>query len=261
MENLHVISYNVNGLKNDKKRGAIFNWLRSKGSDIILLQETHCHLRKERYKWGKEWNGKSLWSMGSSHSKGVTVLFKEKMDLEITEQIIDPNGRYVVFKLKTSNGTYKVFNIYAPVNEYERVIFFNDISVLLDNNDESVEIIIGGDYNCTLNNAMDRYNCTSNIDIGQIDLKNVMGNFYLEDIWRRRNPDVKQFSWEGRGKKSRIDYFLVSKSLDGQIENVQYINAPFSDHSVVYMKIRTTDIKTGKGIWKMNVQTIKTDLF
>ena len=27
------------------------------------------------------------------------------------------------------------------------------------------------------------------------------------------------------------------------------------------MKIRTTDIKTGKGIWKMNVQTIKTDLF
>ena len=156
--------------------------------------------------------------MGSSHSKGVTVLFKEKMDLEITEQIIDPNGRYVVFELKTSNCTYKVFNIYAPVNEYERVIFFNDISVLLCNNDESVEIIIGGDYNCTLNNAMDRHNCTSNIDIGQIDLKNVMGNFDLEDIWRRRNPDVKQFSWEGRGKKSRIDYFLVSKSLDGQIE-------------------------------------------
>ena len=88
------------------------------------------------------------------------------MDLEITEQIIDPNGRYVVFELKTSNGTYKVFNIYAPVNEYERVNFFNDISVLLCNNDESVEIIIGGDYKCTLNNAMDRYNCTSNIDIG-----------------------------------------------------------------------------------------------
>ena len=139
--------------------------------------------------------------------------------------------------------------------------FFDDISVLLSNNDESVEIIIGGDYNCTLNNAIDRYNCTSNIDIGQIDLKNVMGNFDLADIWRRRNPDVKQFSWEGRGKKSRIDYFLVSKSLDGQIGNVQYINAPFSDHSVVYIKIRTTDIKTGKGIWKMNVQTIKTDLF
>ena len=30
METLRVISYNVNGLKNDKKRGAIFNWLRSK---------------------------------------------------------------------------------------------------------------------------------------------------------------------------------------------------------------------------------------
>ena len=65
-------------IKEWQKRGAIFNWLRSKGSDIIFLQETHCHLRKERYKRGKEWNGKSLWSMGTSHSKGVTILFKEK---------------------------------------------------------------------------------------------------------------------------------------------------------------------------------------
>ena len=199
--------------------------------------------------------------MGTSHSKGVTVLFKEKMDFDITEQMIDSNGRYVVFKLKTSNGTFKVFNIYAPVNEYERVKFFNDISALLCDNDENVETIIGGDYNCTLNNAIDRYNCTTKIDIGQIDLKNVMENFDLEDIWRRRNPDVRQFSWEGRGKKSRIDYFLVSKSLDGQIEDINYINAPFSDHSAVHMKIRMTSIKTGRGIWKMNVQTIKTDLF
>ena len=43
-------------------------------------------------------------------------------------------------------------------------------------NDENVETIIGGDYNCTLNNAIDRYNCTTKIDIGQIDLKNVMEN-------------------------------------------------------------------------------------
>ena len=135
--------------------------------------------------------------MGTSHSKGVTILFKEKMDFEITEQIIDSNRRCVVFKLKTSHGTYKVFNIYAPVNEYERVKFFNDISALLCDNDENVETMIGGDYNFTLNNAIDRYNCTSKIDIGQIDLKNIMENFYLEDIWRRRNPDVNSF--RGRG--------------------------------------------------------------
>ena len=74
--------------------------------------------------------------MGTSHSKGVTVLFKEKMDFDITEQIIDSNGRYVVFKLKTSNGIYKIFIIYAPVNAYERVKFFNDISALLCDDDE-----------------------------------------------------------------------------------------------------------------------------
>ena len=119
--------------------------------------------------------------------------------------MIDANGRYVAFKLKTSNGIYTIFNIYAPVNAYERVKLFNDISALLCANDENVETIIGGDYNCTLNNAIDRCNCTSKIDIGQIDLKNDMENCDLEDIWKRRNPDIKQFSWEGRGKiKNRL---------------------------------------------------------
>ena len=46
-------------------------------------------------------------------------------------------------------------------------------------------------------------------------------------------------------------------TLDGQIEYIYYIKTPFSDHSAVYMKIRITNIKTGRGIWKMNVQTIK----
>ena len=46
-----------------------------------------------------------------------------------------------------------------------------------DNND--VETIIGGDYNCTLNNEANHYNCTSTIDIGQIDLKYFMENYDL----------------------------------------------------------------------------------
>ena len=64
-------------------------------------------------------------------------------------------------------------NVYAPVDEYERVKFINDMQCLIrdDDNQESSEIIIGGDYNCTMNNVMDRCNCTSLVDIGQIDLK------------------------------------------------------------------------------------------
>ena len=108
-----------------------------------------------------------------------------------------------------------------------------------------------GDYNCTMINELDRYNCSTLRDIGQIDLKLLMERYDWEDIWRRRYPDKKQFSWEGREKFSRIDYFLVSKSLDCQIDMIQKSDAPFSDHSVVHLKSKqwTFHLERGYGKW------------
>ena len=262
MASLNIIPYNVRGMKNDKKRRAIYCWIKEKKWDVILLQETHCHLNKEKFRWSKEWDGYSIWSLGTSHSKGVTILCKEKMKSDIYDEKIDVNGRYISFKIKYGEACYQIVHIYAPVDEYERVKFINEISSsIIDDQDENTEIIIGGDYNCTMNNELDRYNCTTLRDIGQIDLKLLMERYDLEDIWRRRYPDKKQFSWEGREKFSRIDYFLVSKSLDCHIDMIQYLDAPFSDHSVVHLKIKTTNVSHGKGLWKMNVSTIKSELF
>ena len=42
---------------------------------------------------------------------------------------------------------------------------------------------------------------------------------------------------------------------------IQYSDAPFSDHSVVHLKINTTDISHGKGLWEMDVSTIKSEIF
>ena len=260
MEGLNIVSYNVRGLRNNKKRLALYEWVKEKEYEIILLQETHCHLKKETIKWGKEWKGKSIWCKGTSRSKGVTVLFKEYSRLEYSNEVIDPNGRFIALDIKINENKYRIINIYAPNQEYERVKFFNEMNELV-NLDDDMEVIIGGDYNCTLENDIDRYKCCSSADVGQIDLKYFMDSYKLEDIWRRRNPTERKYSWEGRGKLSRIDYWLVSKTMDSQITYVDYVAAPFSDHSAVNIKIRTTDIEYGKGLWKMNVSIINSELF
>ena len=79
---LTAATLNINGLQNNQKRKATFNWLKSLNFDIIYLQETHCHTRKDVKKWSHEWGpGKnSIWSNGSSNSKGVAVLFKPHVD-------------------------------------------------------------------------------------------------------------------------------------------------------------------------------------
>ena len=105
------------------------------------------------------------------------------MKSDIYDEKIDVNGRYISFKIKYGEACYQIVNIYAPVDEYERVKFINEISSsIIDDQDENTEIIIGGDYICTMNNELDRYNCTTLRDIGQIDLKLLMERYDLEDI-------------------------------------------------------------------------------
>ena len=74
-DSIAILSYNVRGLKDKKKRLAVYDFLKTKKIDVILLQETHCHLKQEEYRWGREWGGVSLWSKGTGNSKGVAILF------------------------------------------------------------------------------------------------------------------------------------------------------------------------------------------
>ena len=96
---LSCYTYNVRGLREDKKRGAVYKWLLAKNCDVILLQETHCHHKKEEIMWGREWGGQSFWSPGTSHSKGVTVLSNPMVNYSLSDKDIDPNGRYIRVKV------------------------------------------------------------------------------------------------------------------------------------------------------------------
>ena len=149
MEGLNIVSYNTK--KWQEEISTI--WVgKIKKHDIILLEETHRHLEKDTIKWDKEWKGKSIWYKGTSRSKGVTIT-KENNRLQYSNEVIDRNGRFIAFD-----------------QEYERVKFFNEMNELM-NLDDDMEVIIGGDYNCTLENDIDRYNCCSSADVGLRNLK------------------------------------------------------------------------------------------
>ena len=49
---LELLSYSVKGLKDKHKRSTTFCSLREKNCDMILLQATRCHLRKNDTRWG-----------------------------------------------------------------------------------------------------------------------------------------------------------------------------------------------------------------
>lgn len=72
---LKILSLNVRGLNKTTKRRQIFRWLHQQNSDVVYLQETYSSPQTIKL-WEPEWGGKIVESHGSSHSRGVMILFK-----------------------------------------------------------------------------------------------------------------------------------------------------------------------------------------
>ena len=112
-----------------------------------------------------------------------------------------------------------------------------------------------------MNSSLDRFNCSDKNDLGQIDLHHLSNALDIEDVWRRRYPDNREYTWDGRNKMSRIDFWLTSKSLNNQIEDIFHCYAPYTDHKSINIILKTDELPRGKGIWKMNVSNILKEEF
>ena len=66
----------------------------------IFLQETYSSTETIK-RWEAEWGGKVVASHGTTHSKGVMVLFKPNLNVTINKTLADKNGRYIL--AETSN--------------------------------------------------------------------------------------------------------------------------------------------------------------
>ena len=71
-DSLKLLSLNVRGLGNFRKRRATFTWLRKQKADLIFLQETHTTKNCES-QWKKEWGSSIMFSHGSTNARGVAV--------------------------------------------------------------------------------------------------------------------------------------------------------------------------------------------
>ena len=225
------------------------------------MSDTHCNSPNAAKKWSKEWSldkKNSIWSLGTAKRKGVAILFNDKLrenhpDMKVSHISNDSRGRFIKCILTINECKFRILVVYAPNNPLERIQFFIDLLEVLNDGIEDAENICGGDWNCTMDTILDRLNCISkHNDSGQTNLNYLCNIFDLEDIWRRRYPLNREYTWTGKGKFSRIDFWLTSRSLNSQIDKVYISFAPFTDHSAIILVINTEEVKRGKGTWKMN---------
>ena len=187
-----IISLNVRGLSNFKKRRTIFAWCRKMKTDVIFLQETHSKIETEN-QWEREWGGKILFSHGSSNARGVVILFRNEFDISIDSSKTDQKGRFLVVQGNVEDNMFILANIYAPNRDRCSRLFFDNLQNHLVEFGISAEdnIIIGGDFNCPLNPHLDK---KGGIMIPRANVVSAINELQTNDIWRIKNPDVRSFT-------------------------------------------------------------------
>ena len=80
-------------------------------------------------------------------------------------------------------------------------------------------------------------------------------NHDLVDIWRIRNPNTKKFTWRQKTPfvQRRLNFWLVSDSLQDEIHSTNIILSVKTDHSGISLSFRSIkNQKTGPSYWKFN---------
>ena len=188
--NLTITSLNVNGESDEKKRTNIYQFLKNKTADIILLQETHSTKENET-KWQKEWKGLSIWHSGTKpRSSGVAILFKENLNIAMLQLHSDAEGRIISLTFLFENQTFNLVNVYAPTKNSKKTKFFKNLQKHISANNN---IIVGRDFDMVEDLTLDRQGCTPNNTLLLVIqyLRKINETNNLIDIWRKKNLNKK----------------------------------------------------------------------
>ena len=120
----------------------------------------------------KEWGSNLLLNFGTIHSKGTAILFSDKFD--IIDSHLSEDSRVILVNLKIEEESFSLLNIYAPNNMSDRKSFFFEIQKWIDKfaiNEQ--KIIIGGDYNFTEENKLDRSLNNTSKDSSSVAYRNL----------------------------------------------------------------------------------------
>ena len=255
-KNIKILSMNVRGLSNSKKRSDVFNWVKSKNPSIVCFQETHSTNEIEN-KWQDEWGSTCFFSHCDSKSAGVCVMFKRDLDYKVHDSKHDKDGRFIVLDLSIFDQRLTLTCLYG--HNTDNPGFFSDIlqCCLFYKN---TSILLCGDWNVVQEKSIDTFNILHDRNPNsRKKIEEIIETFDLIDPWRTCYPEDKKFTWRQPSpiKQSRIDYFLVSDDLFSLMVNTKIIPGYRTDHSAILFCFSAYLAPRGKGYWKFNSRLLR----
>jgi hypothetical protein len=219
-----ILSWNVRGLNEGKKRLRVRNLLQDWKVDIVCLQETKLHCLSRRMV-------RSIWRCNYADwvcldscgaSGGIVILW----DKRVVEKIEDCFGVYslaVKFRLIEDNSIWAFAGVYGPNYARDRRILWDELAGLMSW--WNMPWCIGGDFNVT-RFPSERSGVACRLAMS--DFSDFLQEQGLLDLPLAGGL----FTWSLTPKWSRIDRFLISSDWEARFPGVSQKRLPriCSDH-------------------------------
>ena len=249
---MKLISWNVNGIRACITKG-FEETFKKMDADIFCLQETKCQPEQINL----EFEGyTSYWNSAEKKGYSGTAIFTKQKPINVQYGIgieeHDKEGRVITLEFEK----FYMVDIYTPNSKRElerleyRQIWENEIRKYLLKLNETKPVIMCGDLNVAHKEIDLKNPKTNRHNAGFTDEeRNKMTellNAGFTDTFRYLYPDKENaYSWwsyMGHAREKnvgwRIDYFIVSKSIEKQIKEAKiYPEILGSDHCPVGLEI------------------------
>lgn len=252
MENLQLVTLNVNGMRSMLKRRALFKDLRDAKNDIVFLQETHCTSVEEKI-WLSEWGGPGYFSHGRSNARGVGILFARNFNPKLCEKITDDEGRLLILQFKRGDSIITLANLYAPTQgeAKEQDAFLDKLDQTLANI-EVHTLLLGGDLNVHLDKYdQNKGRRSAHVDAYVAKIKTLLEDYSLADVWKNKYPTNTRGTFHRGPYSARLDYWMIPSNMLPHA-SIKIKPHPLSDHCLVTIKITLNEIKRGPGYWRFD---------
>ena len=121
---------------------------------ILFYFKKYSIKEVERY-WKQQWTGKMVFSHGTNHSKGVTILFNEKLDFEIKHSIGDQNGRFIILDIGIQGHPVILANVYfhCASKPTKQELMWDNLRKFISEigNYDDKSLLLGYDFNVLMN--------------------------------------------------------------------------------------------------------------
>lgn len=150
MAELSIISWNVRGLNSATKRTLVFKYLQK--YNPCILQETHL-IGRRVLGLQRAWVGVHHHSTYSNYARGVSILIRRSLPLQILDVKTDPGGRYVISNASLYDRGMVLVGLYLPPPAEAQLL--NDIMQLVMGFNVP-EVFIFGGFNMVPSQDLDR---------------------------------------------------------------------------------------------------------